>query len=82
MEPADSSDHTLTQLLRANLLSLREALFRHASFLEFLPAPEKVDRRRTVPGGDVDATGAQGREKETKEAGEVDPEVGRFLRLV
>ncbi|CAM9880890.1 unnamed protein product, partial [Pylaiella littoralis] len=47
-------DLSLTQLLRANLLSLREALFRHASFLEFLPASERINRSRDVPGGGVE----------------------------
>lgn len=82
--PADNiGDQNLTQLLRSNLLSLREALFRHASFLEFLPAPEKVDRRRTVSGGGVDATSSRGQEEEEAGVGgareEIDPEVNNAV---
>lgn len=48
---SSTNDGTLTRRLRSRLLSLREAMFRHASFLEFLPAPGTVDRVRAVPGG-------------------------------
>ncbi|CBJ30237.1 conserved unknown protein [Ectocarpus siliculosus] len=85
---SDDDDRTLTQLLRCKLLSIREALFRHASFLEFLPAPERVDRNRHVPGVDVDVgvgreDGAhhpeqeKEEEEEEREVGgdEIDPEV-------
>ncbi|CAM9400850.1 unnamed protein product [Ectocarpus fasciculatus] len=83
---SDDDDRTLTQLLRCKLLSIREALFRHASFLEFLPAPERVDRNRHVPGVDVDVgvgreDGApqpeEEEEEEEREGGgdEIDPEV-------
>lgn len=72
-------DRSLTQLLRSNLLSLRAAFFRHASFLEFLPAPERVDQSRVVPGGNVEgsASGAP-EDQEEGEGGvgeELDPEV-------
>ncbi|CAM9618005.1 unnamed protein product [Scytosiphon promiscuus] len=73
-------DRTLTQLLRSNLLSIREALFRHAAFLEFLPAPETVHHTRVVPGGDADGPAVSQtpeQEEETEEGGgeELDPEV-------
>lgn len=77
-------DRSLTQLLRSNLLSLRAAFFRHASFLEFLPAPERVDQSRVVPGGDLEgaASGApEDQEEGDGEVGEVlDPEVRVCLR--
>lgn len=73
-----NNDGTLTEQLRSSLLSLREALFRHASYLEFLPAPERVDRKRAVqgegvgdgiPGGTGDGAG------EENGGDELDPEV-------
>lgn len=65
-----TSDGTLTRRLRSKLLSLREALFRHASFLEFLPAPGTVDRARAVPGGtNMDGSAADDGEES------LDPEV-------
>eukprot|EP00903_Cladosiphon_okamuranus_P015016 g13894.t1 len=77
MPPDDN--RSLTQLLRSNLLSLRAAFFRHASFLEFLPAPERVDKDRVVPGGDLEdvASGVPEDQEEGDEGvGEVlDPEV-------
>ncbi|CAM9994115.1 unnamed protein product, partial [Ectocarpus sp. 12 AP-2014] len=82
---SDDDDRTLTQLLRCKLLSIREALFRHASFLEFLPAPERVDRNRHVPGVDVDVgvgqedgahqPGEEEEEEREKGEDEIDPEV-------
>lgn len=74
----------MTQLLRSNLLSIREALFRHASFLEFLPAPETVDRTRVVPGGDADGIPSRtpgDEEEDTEGIGEdaLDPEVRGLL---
>ncbi|CAM9439487.1 unnamed protein product, partial [Hapterophycus canaliculatus] len=75
---ASDDDRPLTQLLRSNLLSVREALFRHASFLEFLPAPETVDRARVVPGGDVEGAASRTPEEEEETDGsggeELDPE--------
>ena len=69
---------SLTKLLRSSLLSLREALFRHASFLEFLPAPERVDRKRAVQWGGV-GDGLPGEvgegAAEDKDGEELDPEV-------
>lgn len=75
---ATNNDRSLTGQLRSSLLSLREALFRHASYLEFLPAPERVDRKRAVqgdgvgggiPGGTGDGAG------EVNAGDELDPEV-------
>lgn len=76
---ARDEDRSLTQLLRSNLLSLRAAFFQHASFLEFLPAPERVDHSRVVPGGDLKgaASGVPGDQEEGEEEieEELDPEV-------
>lgn len=57
------------QQLRSNLLSLREGLFRHSSFLEFLPAPAKVDKSRVVPRKGVEGSTTEDEEEE------LDPEV-------
>lgn len=63
----------LAQLLRFSLLSLREAFFRHATFLEFLPAPERVDRKRFVPEWDVEGPTARASQDEMEE--QIDSEV-------
>lgn len=73
---SNSGNASLTQQLRSKLISLREAVFRHASFLEFLPAPERVDRLMIVPGAGADGeviTNKQG--DQDIEADELDPEV-------
>lgn len=76
---SSDDNRSLTQLLRSNLLSLRAAFFRHASFLEFLPAPERVDQSRVVPGGDAEgASSGAPEDQEDGEGGggeELDPEV-------
>eukprot|EP00904_Undaria_pinnatifida_P004042 jgi/Undpi1/13639/HiC_scaffold_9.g03293.m1 len=76
-----NNNRSLTDLLRSSLLSIREALFRHASFLEFLPAPERIDRKRVVQGegameGGIPG-GLAGDESGQEKGGgeELDPEV-------
>lgn len=79
---ADSNNISLTQRLRSILLSLREALFRHAAFLEFLPAPDRVNRRMSIPGAGVDDFGSRGERRPEEEVEPLDPEVTRVgLRL-
>lgn len=81
---SSSGNSSLTQRLRSILISLREAVFRYASFLEFLPAPERVDRRMIVPGAGVDGEGIgnkKGQDQE-KDVDVLDPEVGRTVIIV
>lgn len=73
---SNSGNTSLTQQLRSKLISLREAMFRHASFLEFLPAPERVDRLMIVPGAGMDGEviiNKQG--DQDADVDELDPEV-------
>ena len=86
-----NNNRSLTDLLRSSLLSIREALFRHASFLEFLPAPERIDRKRVVQGEGGMEGGIPGRlagDGSGQEKGggeELDPEVNEaffFLSIV
>lgn len=71
--PLPTTGKSLAQLLRFSLLSLREAFFRHATFLEFLPAPERVGRKRFIPEWDVEGPNTKASQGEMEE--KIDSEV-------
>lgn len=71
--PLPTTGKSLAKPLRFSLLSLREAFFCHATFLEFLPAPERVDRKRFIPEWDVEGSNAMASQDEMGE--QIDSEV-------
>lgn len=80
---SSSGNNSLAQRLRSNLISIREAVFRHASFLEFLSAPGSVERRMIVSSAGADEKGTGNRkELDEKDADVLDPEVRRTIIVV
>lgn len=64
----DVDSQTLARQLRSKMLFLREALYRHASFLEFLSAPDTVGHGKVVPSWDTEDGALVDRDEDTLDA--------------